>query len=114
MRSKRQAMATRNGFAWFRRFCVNSRVSPASSSSSNKQQVELTRGSVLLERVRRAFAEIDAAINEARRVAPADGGILTVGYGPLSHTTRRGSPTRSRRLDPTCRSGSKRTRRPSW
>jgi DNA-binding transcriptional LysR family regulator len=49
------------------------------------RHVELTpAGFALLERARRALAEIDGAIEEARRAARPDRGVLTVGYGPLS------------------------------
>jgi DNA-binding transcriptional LysR family regulator len=49
------------------------------------RRVELTpAGTALLERARRALAEIDAAIDDARRAAKPDGGILAVGYTPFS------------------------------
>ena len=49
------------------------------------RRVELTEaGSVLLERSRRALAEIDGAIEAARRSARAGGAVLGVGYGPFS------------------------------
>jgi DNA-binding transcriptional LysR family regulator len=49
------------------------------------RRVELTpAGSALLERARRALAEIDAAVDDARRAAKPDGGILAVGYTPFS------------------------------
>ena len=49
------------------------------------RRVELTpAGVVLLDRSRRALAEIDGAIIEARRVMHPDGGVLGVGYGPFS------------------------------
>jgi len=53
------------------------------------RHVELTpAGFALLERARRALAEIDGAIEEARRAASPDRrGVLTVGYGPLSRAT---------------------------
>jgi pimeloyl-ACP methyl ester carboxylesterase len=52
------------------------------------RRVELTpAGSALLERARRALAEIDGAMEEARRAARPDRGVLTVGYGPLSRVT---------------------------
>jgi len=51
------------------------------------RRVELTEaGSVLLERSRRALAEIDGALADARRYAHADRGVLGVGYGPFSGT----------------------------
>lgn len=49
------------------------------------RRVELTpAGSVLLERSRRALAEIDAAIADARRTMGPDEGVLGIGYGPFS------------------------------
>jgi DNA-binding transcriptional LysR family regulator len=49
------------------------------------RRVELTpAGSALLERARRALAEIDAAVDEARRTSDADGGILAIGHTPFS------------------------------
>jgi DNA-binding transcriptional LysR family regulator len=49
------------------------------------RRVELTAaGSVLLERARRALAEIDGAIAAAQRAAGVDGEVLRIGYGPLS------------------------------
>src|SRR5437763_3467094 len=49
------------------------------------RRVELTpSGSVLLERSRRALAEIDAAIADARRSAQADNDVLRIAYGPFS------------------------------
>jgi DNA-binding transcriptional LysR family regulator len=51
------------------------------------RRVELTSaGSVLLERSRRALAELDGAITDARRSAQADGDALDIGYGPFSET----------------------------
>jgi DNA-binding transcriptional LysR family regulator len=51
------------------------------------RRVELTpAGSVLLERSRRALAEIDGAIADARRSAQPDAGVLGIGYGPFSRT----------------------------
>jgi DNA-binding transcriptional LysR family regulator len=51
------------------------------------RRVALTpAGCVLLERSRRALAEIDGAIVEARRSARAEGDVLEVGYGPFSRT----------------------------
>src|SRR5262249_47004447 len=48
------------------------------------RRVELTpAGSVLLERSRRALAEIDGAIADARRSGHAEE-ILALGYGPFS------------------------------
>jgi DNA-binding transcriptional LysR family regulator len=49
------------------------------------RRVELTAaGSLLLERSRRALAEIDGAISDARKAALPDGRVLTLGYGPFS------------------------------
>jgi DNA-binding transcriptional LysR family regulator len=49
------------------------------------RRVELTAaGSRLLERSRRALAEIDAAVAEVRRCAETDPGVVAVGYGPFS------------------------------
>ena len=49
------------------------------------RRVELTpAGTALLERARRALAEIDAAVDEARRAAEPDGGVLGVGYTPFT------------------------------
>jgi DNA-binding transcriptional LysR family regulator len=46
--------------------------------------VELTpAGSALLERTRRALAEIDGAVADARREGRPDGGPLALGYGPF-------------------------------
>jgi DNA-binding transcriptional LysR family regulator len=49
------------------------------------RRVELTpAGSLLLERSRRALAEIDGAVADARRSAYSDEGVLAIGYGPFS------------------------------
>lgn len=51
------------------------------------RRVELTEaGSVLLERSRRALAEIDGAIDEARRAARPASGFVGIGYGPFSRS----------------------------
>ena len=51
------------------------------------RHVELTpAGSALLERARRALAEIDAAIDDARRAAQPDSGSLSIGFTPFSRT----------------------------
>ncbi len=51
------------------------------------RRVELTEaGSVLLERSRRALAEIDGAIADVQRSAQTDAEALDVGYGPFSQT----------------------------
>jgi DNA-binding transcriptional LysR family regulator len=49
------------------------------------RRVELTAaGSVLLERSRRALAEIDGAIADARKASRPDDRVLALGYGPFS------------------------------
>jgi DNA-binding transcriptional LysR family regulator len=49
------------------------------------RRVELTSaGSLLLERSRRALAEIDGAIADAQRASLPDGAVLALGYGPFS------------------------------
>jgi DNA-binding transcriptional LysR family regulator len=49
------------------------------------RRVELTAaGSLLLERARRALAEIDGAIAEARQSVRSGEAVLRVGYGPFS------------------------------
>ena len=49
------------------------------------RRVELTpAGVALLERGRRALAEVDLAVDEARRAARSESGLLAVGYGPFS------------------------------
>lgn len=49
------------------------------------RRVELTpAGSLLLERARRALAEIEAAVDDARRAAQPDAGVLGVGYTPFT------------------------------
>jgi DNA-binding transcriptional LysR family regulator len=49
------------------------------------RRVELTdAGLLLLERSRRALAEIDGAIGEVQRSARADESVLGIGYGPFS------------------------------
>jgi DNA-binding transcriptional LysR family regulator len=49
------------------------------------RRVELTAaGSLLLERSRRALAEIDGAIADAQRASLPDDGLLALGYGPFS------------------------------
>ena len=51
------------------------------------RRVELTpAGSALLERSRRALAEIDGAVADACRAAQPDGGVLGIGYGPFSRS----------------------------
>jgi DNA-binding transcriptional LysR family regulator len=51
------------------------------------RRVELTEaGSLLLERSRRAVAEIDDAIADAQRSARTDENVLGIGYGPFSRT----------------------------
>ena len=49
------------------------------------RRVELTpAGSLLLERARRALAEIDGAVADARRLTRSGDGVLQLGYGPFS------------------------------
>lgn len=49
------------------------------------RRVELTSaGALLLERSRRALAEIDGAIADARRASQPDHRVLAVGYGPFT------------------------------
>jgi DNA-binding transcriptional LysR family regulator len=51
------------------------------------RRVELTpAGAALLERSRRALAEIDGAVDEARRADRPQPGVVTIGYGPFSRT----------------------------
>ena len=51
------------------------------------RRVELTdAGSLLLERSRRALAEIDGAIADAQGAARVDRSVLGIGYGPFSRT----------------------------
>jgi DNA-binding transcriptional LysR family regulator len=51
------------------------------------RRVELTpAGSALLARARRALAEIDGAIADARSAAQPDGSVIAIGYGPFSRT----------------------------
>jgi DNA-binding transcriptional LysR family regulator len=48
------------------------------------RRVELTPvGSLLLERARRALAEIDGAVADARRMTRPGNGVLRLGYGPF-------------------------------
>jgi DNA-binding transcriptional LysR family regulator len=49
------------------------------------RRVELTpAGSLLLERTRRALAEIDGAVADARHLTRSGDGVLRLGYGPFS------------------------------
>ena len=49
------------------------------------RRVELTpAGAALLERARRALAEVDLAIDDARRAAEPERGALGIGHGPFS------------------------------
>jgi len=51
------------------------------------RRVELTpAGAALLERARRALAEVDLAVDDARRAAQPERGALAVGYGPFSRS----------------------------
>ena len=48
------------------------------------RRVELTpAGSVMLDRARRALAEIDGAVADARRMTRPGNGVLRLGYGPF-------------------------------
>jgi DNA-binding transcriptional LysR family regulator len=49
------------------------------------RRVELTpAGSALLVRARRALAEIDLAVDEARGAGESEHGVVGIGYGPFS------------------------------
>jgi DNA-binding transcriptional LysR family regulator len=49
------------------------------------RRVELTpAGAALLERARRALAEVDLAVDDARRAAQPEHGLVAIGYGPFS------------------------------
>jgi DNA-binding transcriptional LysR family regulator len=49
------------------------------------RRVELTpAGSALLERARRALAEIEAAVDDARHAAEPEAGVLSIGYTPFT------------------------------
>jgi DNA-binding transcriptional LysR family regulator len=51
------------------------------------RRVELTpAGAALLERGRRALAEVDIAVGDARRAAAPEHATLAIGYGPLSRS----------------------------
>jgi DNA-binding transcriptional LysR family regulator len=51
------------------------------------RRVELTAaGSALLERARLALAEVDLAVDDARRAARSEPGVLAVGYAPFSRS----------------------------
>lgn len=51
------------------------------------RRVELTAaGSLLLERSRRALAEIDGAVADAQRTGQPDEGALAIGHGPFGRT----------------------------
>jgi DNA-binding transcriptional LysR family regulator len=66
------------------------------------RHVELTpAGSALLERARRALAEVDLAVDDARRVALAEHGVLAIGYMPFSRlqATRVGEAVAEQRPD---------------
>lgn len=50
------------------------------------RRVELTAaGAVLHIRAQRALAELDGAIEDARRASRPDDGVVALGYGPFSH-----------------------------
>ena len=66
------------------------------------RHVELTpAGAALLERARRALAEVDAAVADARRAARADGTTITIGFTPFSraHAARIAEEVVRRRPD---------------
>ena len=66
------------------------------------RRVELTAaGSALLEHARRALAEVDAALDDARQAAGPDRGILAIGFTPFSRTpaTRIAEAFRKQRPD---------------
>jgi len=49
------------------------------------RRVELTpAGDALLARARRALAEVELAVEDARRAAAPEPGVLAIGYGPFS------------------------------
>jgi DNA-binding transcriptional LysR family regulator len=49
------------------------------------RRVELTRaGALLLDRTRRALAEIDGAVADARRLSTSGEGLLRLGHGPFN------------------------------
>ena len=51
------------------------------------RRVELTpAGTALLEQARRAIAAVDVAVDEARRAARPDDGLVTVGHGPFNRS----------------------------
>lgn len=51
------------------------------------RRVELTpAGSALLERARRALADVELAVADARRAAAAEHGVVAIGYGPFSRS----------------------------
>src|SRR5207244_4235173 len=101
--------ARARGFVRSRRPCRSARARRSRSRRRRaRRRVELTpAGSALLERSRRALAEIDGAFADARRAAQPDGGILGIGYGRFSrsvvtriaHELERESPGLSARLD---------------
>ncbi len=72
------------------------------------RRVELTpAGSLLLERTRRALAEIDGALADARRLTGAGSGLVRLGYGPfngaaatrIAEVLRSGRPDLNLRLE---------------
>jgi DNA-binding transcriptional LysR family regulator len=64
------------------------------------RRVELTAaGSLLLERSRRALAEIDGAIADAQRASLPDEGVLALGYGPFSRPVAQAIGDELARLD---------------
>ena len=59
------------------------------------RRVELTpAGVALLARARKALAEVELAIDDARRAAAPEPGVVAIGYGPFSFPSRRRSRRR--------------------
>ena len=74
------------------------------------RRVELTpAGSTLLERARRALAEIEAAVDDARRTADPDAGVLGVGYTPFTRLQATRISEELEKERPSYSSGSRRT-----
>jgi DNA-binding transcriptional LysR family regulator len=70
------------------------------------RRVELTRaGSALLVRARRALAEIDLAVDEARGAGESEHGVVGIGHGPFSRrfAARIGEELTARHRDLTVR-----------
>jgi DNA-binding transcriptional LysR family regulator len=70
------------------------------------RRVELTpAGTALLERARKALAEVELAIDEARRAAEPEPDVIGIGYGPFSRSlaTRMAQELAARRPELTVR-----------